>query len=183
MSYHNLRSKLNRAVAAYLVSAGCGSVNDILPAQSTATRPYPNTTVKSTIGTPDPPLSGDYRVKLHISIKGSATQGVSEPNPQLSRVNFDNRVSQTFDALMESDNGIDLEATAVLITAAGRALAVPADGSPAAILFAQNNADMADFSCLQWVDGGFGDGPANDEGCSWEEILIFDVLACASNVD
>ena len=181
--FNNLRSKLNRAIAAYLVSQGCGGVGDVVPANSRQPKSYPNTTVQSTLSKPEVPLTGLRRVTVHISIKGSAVIDPSEPNPEVARINFDKRVAQTYDALMQSDDDETLRATAAAITEAGRALAVPADDSPEAAQFAANNSDMEDFTCSSWYDMGEGDGEPSGEGCAWNEILIFEALASPSNTD
>jgi hypothetical protein len=176
MSYHRTRSKLNRALCAYLVSVGAGSAGDTTPANSGGGKGFPNTTVQATLSKPEVPLTGLRRISVHVSIKGSAVLGVGEPNPEVARVNFDNRIAAVYDALMQSDDGQTLHATAALITAAGRALAVPVDASPEAALFAANNADMAEFTCQAWYDAGEGDGEAEGEGCAWEEVLLFEAL-------
>lgn len=182
--YSNLRSKLNRAIAAYLVSVGAGSIEDVAPANSAGSSKYPNTTVRATMSKADVALTGLRRISVQISIKGSATIGINEPNKDVSRLNFDTRVANTDDALMQTDDGQTLRATAGLIAAAGRALAVVVDpNDPKSVLFAANNADMVDFTCQGWYDVGEGDGEANEEGCSWEEILMFEALCSPSNVD
>lgn len=181
--YSKTRSKLNRAIAAYLVSVGAGGPDDVSPANSRASKGYPNTTVRATLSKPEVALTGLRRITVHISIKGSATQNPKEPNSDVARLNFDKRVGDAEDALMQSADGQSLRETARLITAAGRALAVAVDGSDEAVLLAANNADMVDFTCSGWYDAGEGDGEAEGEGCSWEEILIFEALCSPSNVD
>lgn len=84
--------------------------------------------------------------------------------------------------MMKSDDGQTLRWTAAAITAAGRALAVAVDATDEAAQFALNNADMTGFTCQEIYDMGEGDGEADGEGCSWEEILMFDVVASPSNV-
>ena len=193
--FNRLRSKLNRAIAAYLLNPNaylavpdaslvpCGAKDDILPANAITPNTYPNTTVQATLSKVEVPLTGLRRISVHLSIKGSAVQEVGEPNPEQKRVEFDQRIANTYDALMQSDDGQSLRATARAITAAGRALAVPVDNTAAALQLAANNADMADFTCQAWFDSGEGDGMANAEGCSWEEILMFEALCSASNTD
>jgi len=154
-----IRSKINRAITAYLISAGCGTANDISPSNSAQITTYPNTKVKSAIATPNPVLSGDYKVQVQISIKGSAVTG--------SVADFDARVEKTGDALMQSDDNVSLRATATLINAAGRAL----------------GGDMLDFTITEFYDAGSGDGEADAVGCDWEEILLFNVTAANANVD
>jgi hypothetical protein len=181
--YHNLRSKLNRAITAYLISVGAGGPEDTGPANARTLSKYPRTTIRAGVGKAEPPLTGNYRVTVYISVKGSAVQDPKEPNPEAARIAFDTRLATVFDALMQSDDDQTLRATKSAINAAGRALAVAVDGSDEAIQFAANNADMVDFTVIGWYDAGFGDGEPNEEGTSWEEILIFEALACSSNVD
>ena len=123
-------------------------------------------------------MTGVRRIAVQISIKGQAGKDDS------SRVQFDKRVGATYDALMMSDDGQTLNATAAGITAAGRALAVASDpNDPASVDLASKNSDMADFTCQAVYDTGEGDGSADAEGCSWEEILTFDIICSPSNVD
>jgi hypothetical protein len=183
VSYHKTRSKLNRAICAYLVSVGAGGPEDTVPANSGGSQGYPNTTVHATLSKPEILLTGIRRITTHVSIKGSAVVAVGEPNADVARKNFDDRVAAVEDALMQSDDGQSLRATAVAITAAGRALATPVDISPEAAQFAANNADMVDFSCQAWYDGGEGDGVPEGEGCAYNEILIFEAVCSDRNVD
>lgn len=182
-AYHRLRSKLNRAVAAYLISVGAGGRQDVLPYSSLILKVYPNTTIWAIRSHVEVPLTGLRRLMVHVSVKGSGVQQVGEPNPEEARVTWDQRVAATQDALMQTADGITLHATALAITAAGRALAVPVDNSPAAAQFAANNVDMVDFTCQAWYDAGEGEGTADAEGCSWEEVLMFEALCSPSNVD
>lgn len=180
--YNATRSKLSRAICAYLISAGCGSVADVLPYESTTEKTYPNTTVKATISKPDPDFTGNRRIPVHISIKGSASLLNGETDLQQPRIQFDGRVMQTMDALMQTADNQTLLATAALITAAGRAMAIDAsNGANAAqAQFAADNADMADFTCINWFEAGEGEGEADGDGCSWEEVLMFEAIACSS---
>ena len=178
-----MRSKLNRGISAYLISVGAGGPADCGPATSTGLSTFPRTTVRATLSKPEVPLTGIRRVMVHISIKGSATRGPQEPNPEVPRINFDARVGVTYDALMQTADGESLKETARLITVAGRAMATPVDNSAAAALFAANNADMVDFTCQEWYDAGEGDGTADEPGCDWEEILMFEAVCSPSNVD
>jgi len=177
VAYHNLRSKLDRAVVAYLISVGAGSDKDTFPANSIESTEYPLTVAQTLGGIPDPVLVGNYKMRIAVSVKGSVSKFIDDTNDQAARMAHDERVSDVFDALMQSDDDRTLRATARLINAAGRALAMyPVD-------IAAHNADMADFTIIQWLDGGFGDGKSDEAGCDWIETLYFDVIACPSNVD
>lgn len=180
--YGNLRSKLSRALAAYLVGLNglAGTAADIFSIESRADRGYPNTTCRGFQAQPEVPFTGNETVTVRISIKGSATltdaqDAVNPKNQNAPRLTFDARVAATSDALMQSDdNSVSLKAMIPLINNAAYALAA---ADPA------NNADLADFTLLSWYDKGNADGEADAEGCSWEELLVFEAVCCPSAVD
>lgn len=182
--FNKLRSKVDRAICAYLISVGAGGPDDTVPANTRIPKTATNTTVRSTLSMAEVPMTAIRRVKLQISIKGSALINPGEPNPDEARKAFDDRIAAVYDAMMQTTDGETLRSTALAITAAGRAMAVSQQpGNPASDLFAANNADMVDFTCQAVYDMGEGDGEASDEASSWEEILLFDILASPSNVD
>lgn len=176
--YHNLGSKLDRAIVAYLISAAAGTAADILPANSRAKKNYPVTVVQSRRGIPNPDLSGNYLVDVRVMVEYSAVQEPNEANAEKNRVAADLRLAKTYDALMQSDNDEDLRATCGLIEAAGRALVNAGSATDKA-----NNADMADFSINGWYDKGFERGEPDQEGCAWVEVLNFQCSCVPSNVD
>jgi hypothetical protein len=172
--FNRLRSKLNRAICAYLIKEGCGTAADTAPENSQQIKSYPNTTVRAGIATPNPALTGNRDIPVHIGIRGSAVRDPANlTDVTTARKAFDDRLASVYDALMQGD-GATLRATAAAITAAGRALAISAPGT---------NADMADFTCQAWYDGGEGDAEPDQEGTRWEEILIFRAFCAPSNVD
>ena len=177
--YTTPRSKLNRAIAQYLISLGtCGGADDIVPANTRKpVSVYPRTIVRSVLCQPEIKISGIWRVNVQVHILGSAVQQKGETNPDSSRAQFDARVMATADALMMSDDGQTLRYTARAITAAGNSMATVADPSdPASALLAQNNPDMADFTCQEWYETGNGDGEAKEANCAWEEVLLYDAI-------
>lgn len=169
--YHNLRSKLNRALVAWLIDQGCGGAGDVLPAYSVTDREFPITTVKAAIGTPEVALSGNYRIRVLITVKGRAAQTHTTGKPWLARQLFDARVAATYDALMQTDDQTSLSYTAKAVTSAGRGL-----------LNTTEHPDMDDFTVLAWYEAGFGEAEAEDDGCDWRETLLFDAVCCASNI-
>lgn len=172
--FNNLRSKLNRAVAAYLVGAGAGTTEDVLPFTTRVAKTFPNTTVRARMGKPEPSFTGNYAIVLHITVRGSAAQDPTEANEEAARIAFDERVALTADAMMQTDNNADLAYTAQAITDAGRALAI---SDP------DNHADMADFKCHVLRDDGFGDPSPDEQEAFWEEILVFEAVCSAIAVD
>jgi hypothetical protein len=179
-SFSNLRSKLNRAITAYLVSVGgdCGTIANIFPANIASDKTYPNTTVRATLSQPEVQMTGIRRIRVHIEIKGQPSGDPSEADIEKARVDFDKRVSATEDAMMQTEDGETFRETARLITAAGRALATNPDATIAA-----NDADMVDFTCQAVYDAGEGDGEPIENGPAWFEILMFDIVCSPSNVD
>lgn len=175
--------KLERAVVAYLISKSVGTVTDTFPSLSVGARTYPLTTVMAVNGQEDPDWTGNTRITLWVSVKGSASQDANAADIQAQIKAFYQRVASVWDALRQTSNGNDLSATALDITTVGRATAVAVDGSAAAIKFAADNADMVDFTVLQWAAIGFGQPKADEGGNAWERILQFTVLCCPKNVD
>ena len=173
--FNRIRSKLNRAIVAYLIQKGCGTAADTFPENSQAIKGYPVTTVRAGVAIPEPVLTGNRRVDILITVKGQALKDPNKPDDiSTARVAFDNRLALVGDALTQSDDGRTLRATAVLITAAGRALAV---SDP------EGNADMADFTVMLWLDAGEGDVSPDEQGTAWQEGLKFSALCAPSNVD
>ena len=173
--FNRLRSKLTRAIVAHLIESGCGTAADTFPDNSQRDKPSLCTTVRATIASPEVPMSGIRSIPVHITIRGSAVRDPEHPDDISSaRVAFDTRLALVADALMQSADGQSWHATADLITASGRALAVDDPGS---------NGDMCDFSCQAWYDGGEGDAEPDQEGTAWQEILIFRAICSPSNVD
>lgn len=166
--YNNVRSKLARAIVAYLQSLGgnVGLAASISPQNIAADSTYPITVVRVTRLRPDPQFVGNYIGPVHITIKGSAATS--------TRLAFDTRVAATADAMMKSEfSNSDFDYTAGQINLAGRALAI---SNPA------TDADMVDFTCLNIYDDGFGDAAPDEEGTAWQEVLVFNIRTCGSNV-
>lgn len=176
--YNNVPSKLERAIVAYLITQGAGTITDVFPSRAVAARDFPNTTVIPVRGVPVALFTGNYTFTVHILIAGSATLPTGESNPDTAWVQFEQRVAATNDAMMMSTDGQTLFATAAAITAAGRALATGGTTQQQA-----NNKDMADFTCLQVVDGGYGNGDARSAGCDWLEVITFNIDACGSAIN
>lgn len=173
--FNRIRSKLNRAIVAYLIEQGAGTAEDTFPENSLPVRHYPVTTVRAGVAIPEPVLTGNRRVDILITIKGSAVKDPSKPDDiSTARVAFDNRLALVGDALAQSDDNRTLRATALAITEAGRALAV---SDP------NGNADMVDFTVMQWLNSGEGDVDPDDNGTAWQEGLKFSALCAPSNVD
>lgn len=192
--YNNVRSKLTRAVAAYLIDMGCGTPADVTAANYgsfTQDKTYPNTTITGEMGVEEAFPAGNQRITLRVKIRGSASAQDGDPGAQSPRVNFDARCAATNDALrMCAPGDFGLRATAYSgtsgnpsITASGRAMAVAQSADPAAIQFAADNADMADFTCQEWFPKGSADGEPDGQNFAWEEILVFEAICCGKALE
>jgi hypothetical protein len=180
-----IRSKLSRAICAYLISKGCGSSDDVFPNFTTKTRPITNTTVTSKLAKVDPDqrFTGNRRIQVYITVKGSASADPEQADAETQRIQFEKRVADTHGALMQTDDYETLKFTAAAITTAGRSMAIDASNGagPDQVQFAADNADMVNFTCQDWFEGVEGDGPdADAEGNAWEEVFMFEAIACPS---
>lgn len=173
--YSSPRSKIDRAIVAYLISADVGTAASISPAKYSSIRTLPCIIAHSHEGTPEDEMTGDYRFKVKMCVKSAIKDQPTEA-AGTQAASSDELFAEMQDALMQSDNDQDLRATAVLITASGRALAT---SDPT------NNGDMADFTCKTWYDKGFDGELAEDGngGVFWLEIALFEAVACSANVD
>lgn len=183
--YSNLGSKNDRAIVAYLISyaatnnlAGIINANTAVPVNSASSNTYPNVEIQSVRGKPLVPFVGTLIVETRIVIKYSAVQGVRPANPDAARLAGDILIANVIDALSQTDNGSDMQATARAISAAGRLLATTGTEQSQA-----NNADMVDYSCIYWIPDGFQRGEPDEEGTAWSEIPTFQSHCCPRNVD
>lgn len=174
----SLRSKLDRAIVAYLKSRGV--CENVYPANYSQERAFPNVTVWSHAGSPSPQFTGTYRFRVDVRVQFQAPNQPEEVNPEASRVSVDTITDAVLEALLVTDTAQDLQATASLITNAGNALAVAIDDTEEATLRASNNADMAAFTCQQWLEAGLDGGAPSDDGAAWAEILSFTADAANS---
>ncbi len=167
----NVRSKLDRAIVAYLKGKLPKGTN-VYPANSSYVKKFPCVVVRAHKGHPDVKFSGNWRFQVQIEVSFPAAVQQGQDNPDLNRISLDALFAETVDALMQSDNDENLQATATEITNAGRGL---------------TDSDMGEFTCLFWgetmLDGGNpkdADGVNPDVFC---EIAGFEAVACPRNVD
>lgn len=179
----NLRSKNDRAVAAYIKS--------ILPSQYASVPIYVShdsrdrtqaaglIDVITSQGPEEPMFTGNHILNVKIRVQSPALNQPGGTNPDKTRVDFDALVDVVFDAFHITDNGCDYAKTASLISTAGRALKTTGTVQAKA-----NNADMDAYTC-QYVQGITYAG-APDEGSgalAFVEVLVCQMRACAANVD
>lgn len=180
-------SKISRAFSAYLISAKCGSKDDILQFRGVSQKGLPNTVVDfATTGTAEPENMQNTRVTVAITIRSSATSGNGSDNPDAPWILHNQRIDAHYSALTQANEGDeDLELTRKLINQAARSLAVDQSNGtdPDAAQFAANNADMENFTINEYHYVGVGLGREDEDGTYFEDVLMFSVLACENNVD
>lgn len=173
-SYHNILSKNDRALMAYLVARGAGTFADVFPAKRSLNKELPCTVCWSEKGAPIR-NTGNYTLATSIMVKTAAPvdAGVDPGQP---RLDSDARIRATFDAFFTMDTGgTDFDSTVVAaqVTASARALAI---ADPA------NHADLADYTCLDVRDMG-PEAAFSENGDAWVDTLNLEVDCCPSNVD
>ena len=131
-------------------------------------------------------FSGNQEFTVEIIDQFEALVQPNQANAGFNRVAIDNQVGIMMALMMISSNGDDLDQTVSNITNAGRALATfGAGGLSYSAKQAQNNADMAQFTCLFVEPFGQKRGhPTNDDGIAnrthWVEQRTFKITAAPS---
>lgn len=170
MASLNLLSKLDRALVAYLISQGAGTLENIFPAKRSLGKTLPITIIWAQKSTEDPPCSGDYMCDTAVMVKTPPLDSAGDAD-NAKRVSSDALVAAVFDELKRGlDSGS--ETLAAAITTAARALAV---SDPT------NHADLADFTALAVLDGGMEQG-LNEELDVWVDTFNLQILCCGKNV-
>lgn len=167
MAFHNLASKLDRAIVAYLISKGAGTEADTFPAKRSQDKDVPQTVVY----TKDlAPLDGDVNSGTReASVEISITYDVVNPDgTQTARKASDERTADVFDALNTQGQSTDLLCDAINAAAWARAEANPDD------------ADLADFSAIGIAPNGESQGFIGDKG-AWTDIIKLKIICCPSN--
>jgi len=172
MAYHNLLSKNDRALVAYLVSKGVGTSADVFAAKRSQNKSLPCTICWSEKGEEAGMYSGTYNLQVSIMVKTSSAEDAAAA-AAAARLASEARVAATFDCFqlaadLAGTNDSTGENIADQITAAGRALAI---SDPT------NNADMSDYCCLNvrltGIEAGF-----EEEGDAWIDTFNLEILAC-----
>lgn len=170
MGFHNILSKAQRAVVAYLISAGAGTDADIFPAKHAETVDFlPFTAVAATDWSPA--VEGSNRatfiVKVTVEIHTNCSQARGE-DAETMRSDSDDRVQNTFDALSFADtNSQDGYVLGELITEAARS--------------AGGSTDLAQFTCISAKMTG-GDQGHSEKESEWLDSVDLELLCVPSNV-
>lgn len=184
MASTNLPSKLARAVAHYLVTTGDAVGRDrCFAGLNSIQRDLANgpiVTVLVAPGKPGPSRTGNRDFIVDVRIKGNGLNDPADPNEETARLAFDAQVGRVHDALMYGFSGQNYHPLVKSINTAAWTMPVAVDETAAAVRFATNHADMADFTLLHWEDWIYGQGTAED--CLWEIVLQFHATACETKI-
>ena len=164
MSYHNILSKTDRALAAYLIAQGAGTSPDVLPAKASLDKAAPCTVCFSERATLINPNTGLYDVTVAVMVKtiGAIDTDQADGTP---KEDSEERVAKTFDALFA---GLD-DATDKLADALTLAARASADN------------DLEDFTAIavqvHSVEAGF-----EPKGSVWIDTINLVVTCCPRDV-
>lgn len=171
MAFHNILSKADRALVAYLVNLGAGTTADVWPAKRSEDKFLPCTICWSHSAKPcdGVPYSGVYEVEAFIEVR---TPGVIEENQTADepRQSSDDRVAAAFDCFFQNVDSSG-EKLGEAITLAGR-------GS--------GQTDLSDFTVLNCrvvdVNQGFNSRIKEQRGNAWIDVLHLELTCCPSDV-
>lgn len=171
MAYHNLLSKCDRALVAFIVSEGAGTNADTFPAKRSLGRDLPHTICWSESAVETARLSGTYTVKVSILVRSLATPGEGESDSK-PRVDADARTAAVFDAFhTRLDTAGDKLGSAITVAARAVALSDPATFG-----------DLAEFTVLdvmiKGIEASFEEGTD-----SWVDTLNLELVACPGAVE
>lgn len=116
--YFNILHKCDKALVAYLVSLGAGTIDDVVTAKRSQVKFLPVTTCESHNADPlANNLSGEYEVDASISVRTSGLGDAADNAADVPATQAGDRVAKTFDAfnIVQDQSG---EALATAINAA-----------------------------------------------------------------
>ena len=165
MASHNILSKTDRALVAYLISCDAGTAADIFPAKLSLDKPLPCTICYSERAREITPHTAVYEVTVAILVRTdpSIDVGIDEDEPKETS---ETRVGDTFDCFFDQveHSGHEL---ADAITSAARAA----------------DADLAAFTVQDIEVTGQEAGFENRGGANaWTDTLNLTLIVCPANV-
>ena len=162
--WHNLHSKTDRALVAYLVSVNAGGTDNTYPAKSSAEKNIDCIVCWSHDAVEAAPYSGTYVLQTSVQVKTLAINSDTQENDE-ARIASELRVARVFDAFQTD------------IDSAGDKLGT--DITNAAHAFAVNNplhADLADLTILNVAVKGTECGI--EEGTNaWVDTMNLEIVA------
>lgn len=126
MGAHNILSKCDQALAAFIIAKGAGTATDVFPSKRSADKALPCTICKSFSAKPLPeqPYSGNRMVEALVIVRTFAVAEEEADNEAgVPKTSSDARVSATFD-IFNSDLDDSSDKLGEAITAAALAAGV-----------------------------------------------------------
>lgn len=168
MPSHNILSKTDRALVAYLISVEAGTAADVYPAKRSEDKALPDTLCFSSRARLVRPHSGIYTVTAMVQVRTDPSIDVDQTAAEKKETS-EERVGNTFDAFWAGVVSSSSEALAEAITAAARAST------------AEGDADLADFTVqaceVENMEAGF-----DPKGNAWTDTIELELVVCPSNV-
>lgn len=161
---HNILSKCDRALAAFLISAGAGTADDVYPAKRSLDKALPNTVCHAMKWRYLSPNSGIYVVTAQVMVRTIGALDVDQVQSDVKDPS-EERVSAAFDAFFAGvDSASDKLGDA--ITAAARAT---------------GDADLQEFT-IQSCEVVGGDGGQDRNGPAWVDSIDLEIVCCPKDV-
>lgn len=171
MAYHNIRSKVERALANWIVQQqSIATASNVFPAKNSADKPLPVVVVHCTRAVMDPPYSGVFRCDVDVIVTSDGSID-STQSTQDSRLASDALVAAVFD-LFHADLNSAGDVLGENITTEARAIAASDE---------ENSGDLANLTVLD-VRSVSEDGDFIADGAAWQDTLSLEVIAVPSNV-
>jgi hypothetical protein len=161
VAFHNISSKANKALVAYLIAQGAGTADDVFSAKRADTQPYPPfTVVDSESWAEAQEYSGAFLVRCNVEVHTNAAPDKGEDTETMV-LDSDERVQATGDALMNQTIGAsDGYGLGEEITSAG---------------------GVTNFTCISARLVGGEDGRDEKQG-EWVDIFKMELLCTPSDV-
>jgi hypothetical protein len=168
--FHNILSKCDRALVAYLIAQGAGTEGDIFPAKNSAGKEAPCTICWSERFEEEGAYSGTFCVHASVMVRTQAAVDYGE-EANAPKLTSEARVRATFDAFY-TDVDTAGDKLAAAITAAARASG-PDD----------NPGDLADFTALNVsVKSGEAAFDERHDGSVWVDTINLEITCAPADV-
>jgi hypothetical protein len=178
----SLPSKNVRAIRFYLISQGVADADHVYHQFDSRLRAFNDSPIVDVMQKPIGPeeqFTGNDISIIEIQVK---FQAVNQPNQQAEaqRIAFDAVVGKVRTAMMQSDDGQTLRATAAAINAAAYAAATaPGDGGIGDYT-AKANADLNDYTLKALYQDVYGN--AKDEFVNWAIVQRYKIESCETKL-
>jgi hypothetical protein len=176
----SLPSKVVRAFRFYLLAQGVADAAHVYHQFDSRIRDYAGQPIVDVMLKPVGPevqFVGNDTFIVEVQVKFNAkTQAGQAPEDQ--RIAFDAVVGKVRTAMMQDDGSGTLRSVAAAISAAANAAATKPGDNGAGDAVATANADLADFTLLEFYQDVYGS--AHSDQVNWAIVQRYRVVACES---